>query len=109
MGYRDILRRVFSSARITSHAALVFGLMLLTAGCEQPLPEVDSPEAALYMSKCGVCHAPPHPQVHTFKAWKKVVPIMERRVEATGVRPLLSEEETANLLSYLKKHARKSF
>ncbi|MFQ5441142.1 MAG: hypothetical protein ACE5EB_00280 [Thermodesulfobacteriota bacterium] len=98
------------SKRIVIHCALFSALALMTAGCEtRTLPEADSPPAVLYAAKCGLCHPPRHPQVHTYTGWKKVVSVMEERAEDKGIKPLLSKQEKTVILDYLKKNARKGF
>ncbi|GMR04277.1 MAG: hypothetical protein BMS9Abin23_0169 [Thermodesulfobacteriota bacterium] len=88
---------------------LLSAFTLFIAGCKQTLPEIDSPGAKLYIAKCGICHPPRHPQIHTYKAWKKIVPIMDKRAQESGLRAPLTEEEKAAILEYLRKHARKMF
>ncbi|MFQ5585827.1 MAG: hypothetical protein ACE5GF_03275 [Thermodesulfobacteriota bacterium] len=88
---------------------LFFGILILIGGCEQGLPEVNSPEGILYAAKCGGCHLAPQPQKHTFKTWKRLIPAMEERVKATGARAPLTEEEKNTILDYLKKHSKKIF
>ena len=107
--YIEYSLKIATITKIIIEGLLLIGIALLIASCEQTLPEADSPRAVLYSDKCGACHTAPHPQAHTYKAWKKIVPKMEKRVEATGIRPILSEEEMTDILSYLKKHARIMF
>jgi len=96
--------------RVFSFSAFVSLFLLLTAGCvQQPLPEAGSAPALLYTSKCGLCHAPYHPQAHTYTGWKKVVTRMEKNAEAKGMDQLLSEEEKASIFAYLEKNGRKGF
>jgi hypothetical protein len=107
--YREYSLKFATITKIIIEGLLLIGIALLIASCEQPLPEADFPHAVFYADKCGACHTAPHPQAHTFKAWKKIVPKMEKRVEATGIRPILSEEDMTDIFSYLKKHARNMF
>lgn len=90
------------------YGVFFLALTLLTVGCNKPpLPEAASPPARLYADKCSACHPPFHPQSHTYTGWEKVVPKMEKKAEAMGIRALLSEEERSIILAYLKKHASK--
>jgi hypothetical protein len=84
-------------------------LFLLMGGCEQGLPEAGSPSGVLYSEKCGLCHPAPLPQKYTFKVWKGIIPTMEERVKKTGLRGLLTEEETEIILNYFKKHSKRIF
>lgn len=91
-------------------SALLCFFVILAAGCvQQPLPEADSLPGLLYSGKCSLCHAPFHPQAHTYTGWKKVVKRMEQNAEAQGMNNFLSEEERASILAYLEKNARKGF
>lgn len=93
-----------------SFSALLSFFVILAAGCaQQPLPEADSSAVRLYISKCGLCHEPFHPQTHTYTGWKKVVKRMEQNAEAKGINQLLSEDDRASILAYLEKNARKGF
>lgn len=90
---------------------LCLAFTLLAVGCnmDHPLPEADSSAALLYATKCSICHPPVHPKAHTFVGWKHVVPKMEKRADAMGIGPLLSEEEKSIIITYLKKHSIKGF
>ena len=94
--------------KISIYCALLLAITFLAAGCrKQSLPDAASPPALLYASKCSLCHPPFHPQVHTSTGWKKVIPRMEKNMEAIGIKHLLSEEEKSIILDYLGKHASK--
>jgi cytochrome c5 len=76
------------------------------AGCTMPMPETESAEYKLYESKCSLCHPVYSPKLLDRRTWGFVVKRMEKKVKATGIRELLTEEEKATILSYLRKHAR---
>lgn len=80
--------------------------LLVISGCNIPLPEADSEVVATYTAKCGVCHPPVHPKKLTKREWKSILKVMEKKVELTGVREPLSEEERASILAYLTRHSR---
>jgi len=117
----NVMRRIlyylrsFSLLRKRTKRLLIFGalgvaLVLISAGCEErPLPEADSPPAMLYAAKCGTCHKVRNPEVHTYTGWVKTIPIMEKRAVEMGMKHLLTEEEKAIILGYMKKHARRGF
>src|SRR3989304_5221050 len=70
-------------------AAIMLAAVLVASGCSVELPEKDSKEARLYSARCGICHAPFHPQTLSLKQWKNVIKKMEKRGEtraATGSR-----------------------
>ena len=96
---------------------LVISLMaLLLSGCTNDqginqiqltdYPEHESEEATLYISKCSGCHAAPLPKIHTARQWPGVVQRMEMRMNNKAVKPP-SSQETAVIIGYLQKHARK--
>jgi hypothetical protein len=85
---------------------LLTALGLGTTGCTLPMPDTESAEYKLYESKCSLCHPVYSPKLLDGRTWGFVVKGMEKKVKATGVRELLSEEEMETILGYLKKHAR---
>lgn len=90
--------------------ALCLALSIIATSCvNQPLPEADSAPALIYVDRCSICHPPYHPQVHNYTGWNNVVTRMEKHADTAGIRPFLSEDEKAVILSYLKKNARKGF
>jgi len=93
--------------RIVSGGLVLLLIFLLMGGCEQRVPGVGSPDGALYIDKCGLCHPAPMPQKYTFKVWKGIIPTMEEKVKATGQREPLTEEEMKSILNYFKKHSKR--
>lgn len=69
-------------------------------------PESDSPEAKLYLEKCGSCHAAPLPTIHPEKQWFGVVQRMQFRMTSKAIRPL-TKQELDTIVGYLQKHAAK--
>jgi hypothetical protein len=69
------------------------------------MPAPDSPAALLFVNRCGVCHAAPHPARYDFAAWCYVVPVMEQHMAARGMR-MLTADEKAVILAYLQEYAR---
>jgi hypothetical protein len=59
----------------------------------------------VFVNRCGLCHAVPHPARHEYAGWQYLVPLMEQRMAERGVVPM-SGEERAIILSYLEEHAR---
>ncbi len=86
--------------------SILLTLLVLILGCEMPLPEMNSEEAVLYKEKCGLCHPPYNPGIISLRAWERIIPAMEKRVKATGIRKPLTEDEKTIILGYLKKHSR---
>lgn len=62
-------------------------------------------DAAVFASRCSLCHALPHPARHDMAGWQVLVPLMEMRMSQRGVPPL-SDAERVSILSYLGQHAR---
>src|SRR3972149_9384832 len=89
-------------------AAIMLAAVLVASGCSVELPEKASKEARLYAARCGICHAPFHPQTLSLKQWKNVIKKMEKRVEIMGVREPLTEEENAVITGYLGRYSRGS-
>lgn len=69
------------------------------------IPDEASPAAQVYISRCGSCHALPHPGRHGYDAWVYLVSIMEQRMAERGMGGL-TDEERADILAYLHEHAR---
>lgn len=83
-------------------------VIVLTSGCAtQPMqiPDMGSPEAKLFASRCGTCHALPHPERNTATEWTGILTLMEERMKERGAPPL-SEQELETLTKYLQTHAR---
>lgn len=96
--------------RLSRFFALSVSVLLLSAGCvKQPLPEAGSPAVDVYTGKCGLCHEPFHPQMHTYFGWKTVIARMEKNAQAKGMERLLSDDERTTILAYLERNARKGF
>jgi len=68
-------------------------------------PESGSEQAVLYLTKCSECHAAPLPSIHTARQWPGVVQRMQFRMTSKAM-PALSNDELANIVSYLQKHAK---
>lgn len=69
------------------------------------IPDAESPAAQLYVSRCGACHAVPHPGRHDYAGWVYLVAMMEQRMAERGMGGL-TDEDRAAILAYLKGHAR---
>jgi hypothetical protein len=84
--------------------ALTF-LAALVSGCKRsPLPDAASPEAQLYVSKCGNCHTPYNPHELTAEMWDTQVTMMELKMQSAGLPPL-TPDDRASILEYLKRNA----
>ncbi len=87
---------------------LIPAIAMAAAGCvtaPTPIPEPDSAAAQLYTSKCGACHALPHPKRNSYPEWQHLLTLMQRRMAERGM-PALTREEEKTLLEYLQRHAR---
>jgi mono/diheme cytochrome c family protein len=93
--------------------SLLCGLGLVLAGCSVSgqraggftLPDARSDGARAFASRCGTCHALPHPRRHDYAAWQALVGLMDRRMAERGVAPLTDSERTA-ILAYLRENCR---
>ena len=87
---------------------LLLSLLALISGCAgaaTPIPDMESSDAMLYSSRCGMCHSVPHPKRLYFEQWELMLNVMEKQMEHRKMRPL-SPDEKSTILRYLKKHAR---
>lgn len=86
--------------------AAIVTAMLALAGCahRNVLPESGSPDAMLYQSRCGQCHAAFNPRAMTAAMWELQVEAMQDRMRRAGVPPLSSAQRDA-ILTYLTRNA----
>jgi hypothetical protein len=86
-------------------AAIALALLAL-AGCAHRavLPESGSPDAMLYQSRCGQCHAAYNPRAMTAAMWALQVDAMQDKMRRAGVPPL-SDEQRNTILDYLTRNA----
>lgn len=85
---------------------VVVSLLLIFSACsrgEPTLPEKESPEAQVFLSRCGGCHPVPHPEMHTFQRWNDLIGLMEMQIERKRIEPLKPEEKEM-ILTYLKRN-----
>lgn len=74
---------------------------------------LDTPSGTVYRRTCGQCHVLPDPQRHTADEWPRVVQRMQRnmqwmnRVSVSNVADETSERTTAEILRFLRRHARR--
>lgn len=68
-------------------------------------PDAGTPQAQLYVDKCGQCHAAPLPNVHGARMWPSVLDRMQVRMKAKNLPPL-TREEMSIILGYLQQHAK---
>lgn len=94
----------------------IYALFLMAwfvSGCDSELPkqphvypDSGSPQAKLYLEKCGRCHAAPLPTAHTARVWPSVLDRMQVRMKAKSTTPL-TREEMSIILGYLQQNAAK--
>jgi len=90
---------------------VLFSIALIT-GCTQEieavdytkLPDYGSSQVALYVEKCGGCHAAPTPSIYPKARWPAIVGRMQLRMTAKKVVPLNKQQEE-QILGYLEKYA----
>jgi mono/diheme cytochrome c family protein len=99
--------RAFRFADFARSLPALFAIALLftLSGCaKNALPEVTSPGAQLYASRCAQCHAPYNPHTMTADMWRAQVPMMEDKMRQAGLPPL-SDSDRAQILDYLSANA----
>ncbi len=87
---------------------LVSVLGAVIIGCTtgpMSIPESRSAAAQLYVGKCSICHALPHPKRNSYPEWQHLLNVMQQRMAERGI-PVLTGEEKKKLLDYLQQHAR---
>jgi hypothetical protein len=87
---------------------LIVACMVLLISCTTTvtqIPDSTSQDAIVYQTQCGSCHSVPHPARLSFLAWVNVLPEMNKRMIERG-REKLNEQDTKQILSYLKLYAR---
>jgi hypothetical protein len=86
-------------------ALIAAGALGLASGCSRErLPEHGTPDARLYVERCGSCHIAYDPRALTASMWEFQVKAMDRRIAEARVRPLTPEERAA-ILDYLSRNA----
>lgn len=74
---------------------------------------LDSPSGSTYRRTCSQCHVLPDPERHAADEWAPVVQRMQRnmqwmnRVSVSNVSDEMSERTTAEILRFLRRHARR--
>jgi hypothetical protein len=98
--------RVFRLADFARLLPTVVAIALVAlSGCaRKALPDQSSPDAKLYVARCGQCHAPYNPRTMTADMWRAQVPMMEVKMRQAGL-PALSEDEREKILHYLTANA----
>ena len=96
------LRRLFAACMSLALTGCT-GLGGISAGPD--IPAERSPAAQLYISRCGACHAVPHPGRHDYGTWVYLVALMEQRMAERGMSELTGADREA-ILGYLQDHAR---
>jgi hypothetical protein len=89
----------------------ILGLLVYGCGSDQAAqpthyPEEGTPQAVLYIAKCGQCHGAPLPTAHTASVWPGVLDRMQVHIQASNVARV-SREEMSIILGYLQQNAKK--
>lgn len=81
--------------------------VMLAIGCAgtTPIPEPESEGAVAYSSRCGACHALPHPKRVAYPQWEHLISLMQVQMEHRKMA-VLSPDEREIILGYLRTHAR---
>ena len=73
-------------------------------GCSTDVPEAETPQAQLYVNRCGGCHRVYAPASMTAAMWEMQVERMQGEIVRRGL-PALTKEERETLLVYLRRHS----
>ena len=86
----------------------VFSFLILSFCSRKltPIPDMESPEAKVYITRCSGCHALPHPSRLDMVRWRKIIKVMKIRMQERGYPPMTEDEEKM-ILEYLRKYSRK--
>jgi peroxiredoxin len=68
----------------------------------QRLPDIETADASIYIKRCGVCHAVPHPSRLKYHHWKDKIVAME-----SDQMPVITAQEKESVLSYIKGQSKK--
>jgi len=66
--------------------------------------EVQAGEA-LFKARCGICHQLPEPDALSPGKWRRVLDLMQKRMQQVEMSPL-DETEYAQMMAYLTARAR---
>ena len=69
----------------------------------QRLPGIETADAQVYIKRCGVCHAVPHPSSLNYNQWKDKIVVMRNKQ-----MPVITVQEKESVLSYIKNQSRKN-
>ncbi len=59
---------------------------------------------ALFEARCAACHQLPEPDMLTANQWKRLLQLMQKRMQQAGMPPL-DEEEFAQVHAYLSSQS----
>ncbi len=90
------------------HVLLAVLLMTGAAGIAQAadgeLSEQQAQGKALFEARCVVCHQLPEPDMLKPKQWKRLLLLMQKRMQQADMPPL-DEEEFAQVYDYLSSQS----
>lgn len=82
------------------------GLVALFIGCATTpnIPEIETPEAQLYLAKCTQCHSWVHPNRHNVVEWNHYLALMVTHMKKKNLP--FSPQDKATITNYLHRNAR---
>ena len=100
-----------NSIRFSCVAAMILSSLVFSCSSDKAVqpkhyPEEGTPQATLYITICGQCHAAPLPSAHTANIWPSVLDRMLMRMKANNAAPV-TREEMSIIFGYLQQHAQK--
>ena len=80
----------------------IVALCISSCATWQRLPGTETADAGIYIKRCSVCHAVPHPSRLKYQHWKDKIVAMEG-----GQMPVITVQEKESVLSYIKNQSKK--
>jgi len=84
---------------------LVTGAAGIAQAAEGELSEQQAEGKALFEARCAACHQLPEPDMLKPGQWKRLLLLMQKRMQQAGMPPL-DEEEFARVYDYLSAQAK---
>lgn len=100
------MKSSFKFGAAVAVAFMLQGCKPATEVVAKELPDKGSMGAAMVYANCTQCHGAPSPTAHSAEEWDGVVRRMQNWRVTKGFNAI-SGEDSAVLLAYLKKYARK--
>ena len=92
--------------RLVFFILMVLFINLPMASAKEGSADASEDAKKVFESRCsGMCHQLPDPAMLKAKQWRKIMTVMQQRMEQKGISPL-DEAEFETIFNYLKERAR---